>query len=123
MKEVFPSSSDHHPQKKTRAIMSAMMERNQNVQHNQQGQQTVQDVFTKEKILAHCAKIDELAVRITRRSLFSRRKRGRITSIFKTYSEQQRSIHLFSKRGCTHLPARKNSAASSPFDLSLSDIV
>jgi len=100
--------------KKTRAIMSAMMERNQNVQHIQQGQQTVQDVFTKEKILAHCAKIDELAVRITRRSLFSRRKRGRITSIFKTSVEiakkhsppSKERVHTFAREkefGCVFL--------------------
>lgn len=45
-------------------IMSAMMERNQNVQQNaQQGQQTVQDVFVKEKIMPHCVRIDELSVR------------------------------------------------------------
>jgi len=43
--------------------MSAMMERNQNVQQNAQGQQTVQDVFVKEKIMPHCVKIDELSVR------------------------------------------------------------
>ena len=44
--------------------MSAMMERNQNVQQNaQQGQQTVQDVFVKEKIMPHCVRIDELSVR------------------------------------------------------------
>jgi len=46
--------------KKTRT-MSAMMERNQNVQQNQQ--QTVQDVFTKDKIMPHCTKIEELLVR------------------------------------------------------------
>jgi len=40
-----------------------MMERNQNVQQNAQGQQTVQDVFVKEKIMPHCVKIDELSVR------------------------------------------------------------
>ena len=46
------------------ATMSAMMERNQNVQQNaQQGQQTVQDVFVKEKIMPHCVRIDELSVR------------------------------------------------------------
>ena len=46
------------------STMSAMMERNQNVQQNaQQGQQTVQDVFVKEKIMPHCVRIDELSVR------------------------------------------------------------
>ena len=74
----------------------------------------VQDVFTKEKILAHCAKIDELAVRITRRSLFSRRKRGRITSIFKTSVEiakkhsppSKERVHTFAREkefGCVFL--------------------
>lgn len=47
--------------KKKSRTMSAMMERNQNVQQNQQ--QTVQDVFTKEKIMPHCTKIEELLVR------------------------------------------------------------
>ena len=47
--------------KKNSRTMSAMMDRNQNVQQNQQ--QTVQDVFTKEKIMPHCTKIEELLVR------------------------------------------------------------
>ena len=39
------------------------MEKNQTSNRTQQGQQTVQDVFVKEKIMPHCVRIDELSVR------------------------------------------------------------
>lgn len=79
------------------------MERNQNVQQNAQGQQTVQDVFVKEKIMPHCTKIDELSVRCDDRFRSSRWRKILelvVTGIFESSSPFGKPWRT---RGCTHL--------------------
>lgn len=81
------------------------MERNQNVQQNaQQGQQTVQDVFVKEKIMPHCVRIDELSVRCDDIGLDLLLVRKIldfvVTGIFESSSPLGKRWRT---RGCTHL--------------------